>query len=327
MVVVDARSRVGGRVMTVPGEHGGFFDLGATWHWEDQPAVRALAAELGIPTFPQPAATTALYEPYDGPCAELPTAPGTAAFRFPGGAQQVCDRLSARLAADALQFGRRVVALEATDAGVQATVQDSAGHTSLLDTGAAVVAVPPRLALQNIEFWPDLPAEVVAVMGATPTWMGEALKSVAVYETPFWRNAGRSGSAFSDRGPLAEVHDASEPDGRFALWGFVALDADWRDMEPAERVPAALDQLVRLFGPPAAEPLQYFERDWSLDPNTCEEEHRHGPVAEYGHAALAATLWDGRLAWAGTETAASGGGHMEGAVVAGQRAARLLSGI
>ena len=311
--------------MTVPGEDGGSFDLGATWHWEDQPAVRALAAELGIPTFPQPAATTAWHEPYDGVATEVATAPGTAAFRFVGGAQQLCERLAARLPAGALRLGQRVVALEGTERGVQATVQGPAGETSLLDADAVVVAVPPRLVLQDMEFWPELPEDVRGVMEATPTWMGEALKCVAVYDTPFWRDAGRSGSAFSDRGPLAEVHDASEPDGPFALWGFVALDADWRDMEPAERVPAALDQLVRLFGPPAADPLQYVERDWSLDPNTCEDEHRHGPVAEYGHPAFASALWDGRLVWAGTETAPSGGGHMEGAILAGRRAARYLS--
>lgn len=310
--------------MTVPAEHGGSLDLGATWHWEDQPAVRALAAELGIPTFLQPAASTALFEPYDGAATEVATAPGAATRRFAGGAQQLCDRLAARLPAGAIQLGRRVVALEGTDKGIRATVAEP-GQDSSIDAGAAVVAVPPRLVLQNIEFWPDLPAGVVAVMEATPTWMGEALKCVAVYDAPFWRDAGRTGSAFSDRGPLAEVHDASEPDGPFALWGFVALDADWRDMAPADRVPAALEQLVRLFGPAAAGPLQYVERDWSSDPNTCEDEHRHGPVVDYGHPALGAPLWDGRLVWAGTETASPGGGHMEGAVRAGQRAARFLT--
>ena len=42
--VVEARSRVGGRIMTVPAEGSdrGWLDLGATWHWSDQPAVAAL---------------------------------------------------------------------------------------------------------------------------------------------------------------------------------------------------------------------------------------------------------------------------------------------
>lgn len=41
----------------------------------------------------------------------------------------------------------------------------------------------------------------------------------------------------------------------------------------------------------------------------------------YGHPAFAKPLFGGRLMWAGAETAAVGGGHMEGAVRSGQRAA------
>ncbi|HET7488738.1 MAG TPA: FAD-dependent oxidoreductase [Acidimicrobiales bacterium] len=325
VLVVEPRTRVGGRTWTIDGNGGGRFDLGATWHWEGQGEVAALAARLHVEAFPQPAGGSVLHEPGDGaPPEEVVIAPGPEARRFAGGTQQLCERLAAGLPEGSVRLGWRVNALTLAADGVEATLNDAAGETAMVAAGAVVVAVPPRLVLQDVWFTPALLPEVAGVLEATPTWMAEALKCVAVYDSPFWRDAGHSGTVFSDTGPLAEIHDASEPGGPAALWGFVALDYDWRTLTPAERTPAVLEQLARLFGPAAADPVQYLERDWSADPNTCEDQHRHVEVAAYGHPTLAEPLWDGRLVWAGTETAADGGGHLEGAVVAGRRAARLL---
>lgn len=323
--VVEARARVGGRLMTAAPVAGGRFDLGATWHWDGQPHVRALAERFGIAPFPQPGSGAVLYEQRGVPPRPV-AAPMAPAWRFAGGAQQLCDRLAECLGAGRVLLEHRVVSVAAGTSGIDVGLAGPDGPVGTATVDAAVLALPPRLALQDVAFTPELPAGHLAAMAATPTWMGEALKCVAVYDTAFWRRAGLSGSAFSEVGPLAEVHDASEPDGPPALWGFVALDPDWRDLAPAERVPAVLEQLARLFGPEGADPVSYFERDWSADPNTCEDEHSHGPFVAFGHAALRSPLWNGRLVWAGTETADRGGGHMEGAVVAGRRAARQVLG-
>lgn len=332
VVVVDARGRVGGRVMTVTppaGDGGGWFDLGATWHWSDQPAIQALAAGLGVEVFPQAVDGRALHE-RDGGGAPAPVElpPPPAAFlRFAGGAEQLCRRLAGGLPAGSLVLGERVTAIEVDEGGVVAVSSETDDGTELIRAARrVVVSVPPRLAVQDLSFAPALPPELTAVMEATPTWMAEAMKVVAVYESPFWRDAGWSGSAFSEPGPLAEVHDASVPGGPGALWGFVALDADFRDIGPGERVPLVLDQLRRLFGAPAADPVNYFERDWSTDPYTAERVHRHTTPVPYGHPSFGEPLWDGRLWWAGAETEAVGGGHMEGAVRSGRRAARGVLG-
>ena len=80
-------------------------------------------------------------------------------------------------------------------------------------------------------------------------------------------------------------------------------------------------QLGRLFGPQAADPAKYFERDWSNDPYTNDEVVWFGELLPFGHRAFTEPVFDGRLVWAGTETAEIGGGHMEGAVRSGRRAA------
>ncbi|HEX6595500.1 MAG TPA: FAD-dependent oxidoreductase, partial [Acidimicrobiales bacterium] len=54
--VLEARSVVGGRMMTIVASEvndRAWLDLGATWVWDDQPRMQALARELGVDAFPQ----------------------------------------------------------------------------------------------------------------------------------------------------------------------------------------------------------------------------------------------------------------------------------
>ncbi len=331
MKVVEARDRVGGRLLTIAPEGLGeaWFDLGATWHWSDQPEIAALAADLGVSSFAQFADGRGLVE--EGPAGkptpvDVPAA-DPAELRFVGGAQQLCVRMTDRLPSDSIVLATSVTALAAGGTDVTATTVGPAGESEAVTSSFAIVAVPPRLALERIAFNPALPDEVVRVMKATTTWMARAVKCVAVYDMPFWRQEGWSGFAFSHAGPLREVHDACSDDGSVAaLWGFVAGDDDFRTIGSGERAQLVFAQLERLFGAKAADPVQYFERDWSADPNTIDDEWYwvEGDPLGYGHPALAQPLLDRRVMLAGTETAAFGGGHMEGAVRSGHRAADLV---
>ena len=77
--------------------------------------------------------------------------------------------------------------------------------------------------------------------------------------------------------------------------------------------------LAKFFGPRAAEPDEYVERDWAA-----EEWSRGCYGGRFGTG-----VWEpvGRIHWAGTETAEVWNGYMDGAVRSGERAARevLLS--
>ena len=89
-----------------------------------------------------------------------------------------------------------------------------------------------------------------------------------------------------------------------------------------------LANFAAAFGDEAWNPTQYYEFDWPS-----EEWSRGGPVGYAGPGVLhdyAATLRApvGPIHWAGTETATYWNGYMEGAVQAGERAAReVLSGL
>ena len=328
VTVIEARAAVGGRIKTLT-DGDLCLDLGATWHWSNQPAIGSLAAELGLEAFPQFRTGRVVAEDAAGApprLLDLPP-PAPAELRFAGGAQSLCLRLAARLPDGAITLETDATAVSVSGAGVTVTVATGAGEESHISCHAVVIAVPPRLAAAGITFTPELPADVARAMEGTPTWMANAVKCIAVYESPFWRHAGLSGLAFSRPGPLTEIHDGCTPDGATAaLWGFMSPDHAFRDLDPESRMHAVFDQLGRLFGPEAADPLRYVERDWSDDPYTNDEVVWLDDPLPYGQPALAQPQFDGRLVWAGTETADVGAGHMEGAVRSGRRAAAQILG-
>jgi len=327
--VLEARRRVGGRTWTVAPDDlaiGSRFDLGATWHWTDQNAVRLLARELGLVPFSQYRDGLALSETALGRRPSVvvvpPAVPGE--LRLAGGAQDLCLRLAEQLGPAAIIFDSPVTSVVGSRARLAVTVadEDAVDGSVTYEADFVVIAVPPRLASERIVFHPDLSAARLSAMAATPTAMARALKAVVVYDQPFWRHTGCSGLAFSTIGPLTEVHDGCTSDASMAaLWGFVSPHHRFRDVDGATRAALVTDQLVRLFGSAAGQPVGYFERDWSRDAYTADALTWSDNGQAYGHPRLSEPAMGGRLMWAGSETEAIGGGHMEGAVRSGQRAA------
>ena len=82
--------------------------------------------------------------------------------------------------------------------------------------------------------------------------------------------------------------------------------------------------MVRYFGPQAATPISYVEKDWSAEEFSrgCYGAHfAPGVWTAYGEA-LRPSI--GRIHWAGAEYAHEWNGYMEGAVRSGERVANLL---
>jgi monoamine oxidase len=178
----------------------------------------------------------------------------------------------------------------------------------------------------RIRFHPGLPADRDQLVQRMP--MGRVIKVNVVYPEPFWRAAGLSGQANSDRRPLGTVFDNTPPRGTpGVLVGFLEgrhADAAGR-LDPAERHRAVLEDLAGYFGPAARRSVAVVERDWAA------EEYTRGcygaftaplTLTRFGPA-LRAPI--GPLHWAGTETATRWTGYIDGAVESGQRAAREVA--
>jgi monoamine oxidase len=256
----------------------------------------------------------------DGLVALISTEGGAQERRVVGGSQGLADGLAAQLG-DAVVLGAPVRALEQDDRGVVARTDDLEVRAA-----RAIVAVPPAMAAR-IRYAPALPAERDQLTQRLP--MGSVVKCHAVYDEPFWRDAGLSGQATSDIGPVKVVFDNSPPQGRPGVLvafyeGLHARRATaWG---PQERRRRTLEGLARFFGPRALAAEHYTDTAWT------EEEHVRGcygafaPPGALTSCGPALRTPVGRLHWAGTESAVRGTGYMEGALEAGARAAREVAG-
>ena len=94
------------------------------------------------------------------------------------------------------------------------------------------------------------------------------------------------------------------------------------DALPAdERRQLVLDALAARLGPKAASPVDFVETAWWHEEWTrgCSMAHfKPGILTSYGH--LLREPW-GRIHWAGTETATTSHGAIDGAIRSGERAA------
>ncbi len=222
------------------------------------------------------------------------------------------------------------VAIEARDRGTWLELQiESSDGTRALRARRAVFALPPRLVQERVRFDPPLPVLLADALAATPTWMAAQAKAFTTYAQPFWRDAGHPGNAFvrHAQAMLGEVFDVSDESvGAGALGGFVALSAAQR-VKFQRGMPLLIEsQLVQLYGAQAQDGLGQYLLDWADEIWTCSSADREGPPELWqADPALRRAYWGGRLYFGGSETAAHGVGHMEGALEAAARIERALA--
>jgi len=236
--------------------------------------------------------------------------------RFANGTEQLAGRLAAPF--------REQIHL---DCPVRAIHQEGDGVRVVSDRGAirarrAIVAVPPTLA-GRIDYQPALSADRDQVTQTMP--MGTVVKCMAVYPTPFWRANGFSGQSISTDGTIRATFDNSLPDRREGiLLGFSVGSAGeaLRRLDAASRRRAVLDAFTRLFGPQALEPTHFLEHSWGDEPWSRGCYLGFFPPGVWTTLGHALRQPEGRIHWAGTETAREWTGYIEGALESGERAAR-----
>ena len=312
---LEARSRVGGRALSVHG----WVDLGATWFWNGEPTVDALLRDLGIARYDQPSAGDAVVQQADGSPMRVHGNPlDPPAYRIAGGVQRLARTLADRLPPGTVELATAVEAVQFTPDG--AVTVHAGGRRYRAQ--AVVLAIPPALVVESITFTPALPPALSRIAASVPTWMGDTVKAVARFDTAFWREHGLAGSAISYAGPFGEFHDHAGPEGQPALFGF-APAAAFATASQHEVAAAFAAQLRSIWsGPP---PIGLDVMDWRREAFTSPERPppRSG-LAYYGHPSLRASYADGRLLLCSTETAEAHAGHLEGALVAGRQAARAV---
>jgi putrescine oxidase len=235
--------------------------------------------------------------------------------RVVGGLQQVPLLLAERLGDDVF-LNQPVRTLEWGPDGVTAIAD---GMT--VRARHAILALAPTL-YERIAFSPPLPRLQQQLHQHLS--MGFVIKVHAVYDRPFWREQGLSGTAFSPYELSHEAYDnTNHGDERGTLVGFVSdrhADDVFR-VSAAERKERILESLSHYYGPEAKNPVVYYESDWGA-----EEWTRGAYAASFDLGGLARYGADlrtpvGPIRFACSDLAGAGFQHVDGAIRMGRLAA------
>ena len=235
--------------------------------------------------------------------------------RFVTGAQSISLGLAQGLG-DAVMLGKPVRKIVRKQDGVEVVTDDD-----VIEGRYVIVCVPPALA-GRIDYEPGV--SVGRDQMTQRFAMGATVKIIVTYERTFWRQAGYSGEVVSSDGPFSVVYDNTSHDGKqAALVGFIVGKhaRQWSSQPAADRERRVLAVLARYFGDEARLCQEYHELDWGAEPWS-----RGCPVGGLPPGVLTSSFAhlrkpEGRIHWAGTESATEWMGYMEGAIQSGERAA------
>ena len=330
-VILEAREILGGRIAStihsdgkpdVSGVVG--FDLGPSWFWPAfQTDMARLVDELELETFQQFETGDMLLErssnqPPERTRGYLNSPPS---MRIAGGMYSLIDALYRRIDSARVVRGQAVRHLRMSELHVELVSENASGETFSHFAEHVLLAMPPRLVESQLTFSPALPSELARQWRETDTWMAPHAKYIAVFDRPFWREQGLSGEARSAVGPMVEIHDASSPDGKAALFGFLGVPADVRSrVSEEELITACRTQFVRLFGSQAENPEAEFIKDWAKEIYTATDTDQRSS-GDHPMPALSPSsgAWANRVTGIGSEWSREFTGYLAGAIDAVNR--------
>ncbi len=210
-------------------------------------------------------------------------------------------------------------------APVRSIFQDNTAVTVVSDKGTwqaqrIIITAPPPMAAQ-IDFTPPLPFKKSGQMDRMP--MGSVIKCLLSYSSPFWRDQGYSGHCHTTSLMTNAFQDITPPnyDGGI-LVVFIGGDTSLSlsDTTVEQRRQQVTSDIASVFGPEALTPRDYIDNVWSVEPwikggYSCAVQP--GSYSVFGDS-LAEPF--GRIHWAGTETADTNPGYVDGALRSAERA-------
>jgi monoamine oxidase len=244
----------------------------------------------------------------------IETETGAQAYKFTKGAKLLVDKLAEGLSHE---VGRPVEKVAYSAKGVEV---EAAGRR--YRAKGAIVAVSPAL-LRRIAWEPALPPVHQQLSQRMP--MGAVTKVVAIYDRPFWREAGWSGHFLRTEGAIRLGFDTSPPDGSYGQITAFAVGPVARKLlylEPAARQEFYEREAAQLLG---QKPRYLYQKSWTEEPwvGGCYVGF-FGPGGwRYVGQALYQSLPG--VHWAGTERSSHWMGYIEGALHAAEKAAYAIT--
>ena len=317
--ILEARSRVGGRIHTLYGTENTPVEMGATWFVDQHRNLMALLKELGIDYFEQYMDGTVFYQPFSNSPAQsiqIPSQPPS--YRIDGGTSKLIDTLYHELDANDVLLNQTVTEIKFYKNSVEVIAKE------VFEGNKVVLAIPPKLWANKILFDPSLPTNLINTAKQTHTWMEDSVKIALTYNRPFWREENLSGALFSNLGPITELYDHCDyQNSKYALCGFI--NTSFKNLSYAERRASVINQIKNVFGVKAEGFIDYEECIWSNEENTfIESDNFLYPHQNNGNPVFGKSYFDDRLLISSSETALEFPGYMEGAVVSASITAKKI---
>jgi len=323
--LLEARPILGGRLQN--DTDGNKIDLGGAWIWpRHQPFMKNLVDSLGINTFLQP--------------------DDSSSTRIVGGAAEIVTKIVEELINpdDSSSSGETESRIETSCPAVSCKrkegelieVQVSSGN--VFNAKIVVLAAPPRIISQQINFEPPLSNAKSKAMSRSQTWMAGVTKVALIYRSPrFWPlHESNGGFRPGPNKPAFQVYDGSPEDGSISVLTFFALasltqnsDDQTLARQCCEQFCSELSPSTLRTNPSIVECFKDYDtchvQRWPYEKYISDDRDPQGinphpqPVPD-----LAKPEWDGLLLFAGTETDQQSPGVMEGAVGAAGRVSKDL---
>lgn len=311
VTLVEARDRIGGRIHTIYDENGGSQEMGATWLGRKHISLFSLLKELELDTFIQILGNKAVFEPISTSPPQVVSLPPNSdpSFRIKGGTSKLITALASHLSTDKILTGEAILSITKERGEFFSKSKDKIYRSKFV-----VSTLPPFLLKETIQFSPNLPNSIRDIALQTHTWMGESIKVGLTYKNPFWRADNTSGTIVSNVGPIPEMYDHSNfEETAFGLKGF--FNGSYFSVTKEERLALVLNQLEKYYGSQVKDYLTYEETVWRNEPYTFTPYESHLlPHQNNGNPVFRKACLDGHFFVAGSETAKSHPGYMDGAV-------------
>ncbi|EMP31495.1 Amine oxidase [flavin-containing] A, partial [Chelonia mydas] len=242
--------------------------------------------------------------------------------KFVGGSGQITEKIM-ELLKGRVKLERPVFCIDQSGDNV---IVETLNH-EIYEGSYVISAIPPGLTTK-IHFNPELPSERNQLIHRLP--MGSVIKCMVYYKEAFWKKMDYCGCMLieDEEAPISITLDDSKPDGSVpAIIGFILTRKAYRlaRVSKEERKRKICELYAKVMGSEEAlHPVHYEEKNWS------EEQYSGGCYTAYFPPGIMSQYGRiirqpvGKIYFAGTETATQWSGYMEGAVQAGERAAREI---
>lgn len=316
----ESKSIFGGRVAGIPCavDTPNFYDMGPAWIFPHHHLMQELVRHMGLSLFPQYTNGEVLYqfENIRDP-RRISNSPTQVNYRVRGGLYSLIRQLTCNVDQNRLNTKHtiRSVVKNGSTWKLSAIVNRVEVQTFCKHI---MFAIPPRILARDFARASFMNNILAQQLKQSQTWMSSQAKAVITYPRPFWREQGLSGQAFSQVGPMVEIHDAccSDEDG-FALFGFIGIPATQRLRESQKELKkACIKQLGDIFGHNAYRFEKCYIKDWANDSDICTGQdqsegsrHPHLNLQTCESALLGENIY-----LAGSEFATAEAGYLEGAL-------------